>query len=332
MQMFAADIRKFVKHLIFIRRPALVKRILYGYFNTLIRKKDVLRSIELAITYQCQAKCHKCYAANLMDRNRDVLNSKQIKEIITQAKKLGLVHVNLTGGEPLLRKDLPDIIEACGPHDIMVSVVTNALSLTRGKIKSMKKAGLNTIQISLDSSLSETHDMLRGVPGCYNAVMNAAAWAREFNINLCFSTVLSTEATGDENEMKRLLRLCEREGAFLLICDSAAVGGWEGHISKMLTREERNMTLERLMLHPHARHHYMYNFRGRRGCPAGVEKIYITAYGEVTPCDLIHDSFGNVLKEPLAGIWNRMCEHPLYSQKSYDCVRYLDVFKKQNEL
>ena len=66
----------------------------------------------------------------------------------------------------------------------------------------------------------------------------------------------------------------------------------------------------------------MYNFRGKFGCPAGIEKIYINAYGKVTPCNLIHDEFGDLRTIPLEKVWKKMGEHPVYSQKMRDCVRY----------
>jgi len=320
-------ISKFIRHLKFVKSPILSGRIISGYFNTLARMRNVLRSVELAVTYHCQAACHKCYSANLFEKNKDYLTVAQISGIIKQAMGLGLIHVNITGGEPTLRSDILEIIDACSPEKIMVSLVTNALGLTKDQIRLFKKHRLNTIQISLDSADRQVHDRLRGVPGCYDKAMAAASWAREFGINLCFTTVLSTEASSNSSEMNKLLDLCVREKAFLLICDSAAVGGWKNKNEKMMTCAERNETLEGLMRHPNARHHNMYNFRMRTGCPAGIEKIYITAYGDVTPCDLIHDSFGNVLKEPLRDIWKKMQNHPIYATKGYDCIRYLDKFK-----
>ena len=320
------NIDKTVRHLKFIRNPVLVGRILNGYFNTVVLRRDTLRSIELAVTYQCQASCHKCYAMNLRKDDAEYLNSAQISDIIGQAMKLGLIHVNITGGEPTLRSDLYEIIEACQPDKIMVSLVTNALSLTREKVQRLKRAKLNTIQISLDSVERDTHDRLRGVKGCYDKVMAVAAWAREAGINLCFSTVYSTEETSDKDEVRKLLELAKKEKAFLLICDSAAVGGWADKHEKIMDRAERNSTLKELMRHPAARHHNMYNFNMKVGCPAGVEKIYITAYGDVTPCDLIHEPFGNVCKESLKKIWDRMRREPPYSEKMYDCVRYFNSY------
>ncbi len=274
---------KTAKHLAFIKKPAVMTRVVRGYFRTAVLRRDTLRSIELAITYACQAKCRKCYAAKLNDGKRRYLTVEQIRGIIDQAMRLGLIHVNLTGGEPSLRKDLLEVVKACRPDRLVVSMVTNTLALSRERMRELKEAGLNTIQISLDSAERRIHDQSRGVPGCYDKALAAAAWAREFGINLCFSTVLSTEPDSNLRAMKSLLELAEQEKAFLLLCDSAAVGGWEGRGEMMMSCAQRNRTLAQLMRHPCARHHNMYNFRIKSGCPAGIEKIYITAHGDVTP-------------------------------------------------
>ena len=317
------DWKKAWRHRVFFKNHRLVRRILNGYFRTLVLRQDRLRSVELALTYRCQAKCHKCYAANLIREDRKPLSVEQIRTIWKQCLALGAIHVNLTGGEPSLRSDLPDIIRACTPYQNMVSIVSNCLLIDEKMIAAWAEAGLNTLQASLDSADGEVHDMLRGVPGCYDHVINAARLCHKYGINICFSTVLSPESTSDKTQMWKLLELCEKEDAFLLICDSAQVGGWEGQDEKMFTREDRNTALMELLKHPRARHHNLYNFRGKQGCPAGIEKIYITAYGDVTPCDLVHEPYGNVLEEPLETIWRRMGKDPRWAQKTWECVRYL---------
>lgn len=322
---------KFFKHLCFIRDPWLVLRIFKGYFRTLVLKKNVLRSIELAITYNCQARCHKCYALHLNDPSRKTLTPAQIENLMDQACRLGLIHVNITGGEPLLNPDLPEIIRICSSRHLIVSVVTNGMLLTQELVRRMKDAGLNTIQISLDSASMDVHNRLRGMPGCYERIMESLEWFKKNNINVCFSTVLSPESTSNSDEMKDLLELAKKTNTFLLICDSASIGGWAGQPDKMFSCQERDSILKELMLHPHARHHSMYNFRLSPGCPAGIEKIYITAYGDVTPCDLIHDSFGNVLKEPLSSIHKRLSQDERFLAKSSQCIRYLDEVCKPAE-
>jgi radical SAM protein with 4Fe4S-binding SPASM domain len=248
---------------------------------------------------------------------------EQIDSIWQQSLHLGAIHVNLTGGEPTLRPDLLEIVKTCTPDRAMVSIVSNTLRIEEDTIAAWARAGVNTLQASLDAATPDVHDQLRGIPGTFDKVINATRLCHKYGINICFSTVLSTESNSNQNQMWDLLRLCEQENAFLLICDSASVGGWEGQAEKMLSREERNAALKELLKHPKARHHNLYNFRGRQGCPAGIEKVYITAYGDVTPCDLIHEPFGNVLEEPLESIWKRMCKDARFAQKTSECVRYL---------
>jgi MoaA/NifB/PqqE/SkfB family radical SAM enzyme len=317
------DWKKAWRHRVFLKKPKLQWRVFNGFFNTIVRRKDMLRSVELAVTYACQAKCHKCYSANLFRKGQKPLSVEQIRDVWKQCLKLGAIHVNITGGEPTLRHDLVDIVRVLTPDRSMVSIVSNSERIDENTIATWARAGVNTLQASLDSADPHVHDELRGMPGVFDKVMNAARLCHKYGLNICFSTVLSTESTSDESQMWKLLELCEKEDAFLLICDSAQVGGWEGQEGKMMTREERNKALAELLKHPRARHHNLYNFRGRSGCPAGIEKIYITAYGDVTPCDLIHDPFGNVLEEPLETIWKRMCKDRRFAQKTTECVRYL---------
>jgi len=317
------DWKKAWSHRVFLKNPKLLCRVFNGYFQTMGLRKDRLRSVELAVTYRCQAKCHKCYSAKMIRKNQKPLTVEQIKTVWKQCLDLGAIHVNLTGGEPTLRPDLVEIIKAVTPDRNMVSIVSNTERIDEPTIVAWAKAGLNTLQASLDSADPEVHNSLRGIPGLYDKVIQAARLCHKHGINICFSTVLSTESTSNQDQMWKLLDLCEQEDAFLLICDSASVGGWEDQGGKMFTREERNAVLETLLKHPKARHHNLYNFRGRQGCPAGIEKLYITAYGDVTPCDLMHDTFGNVLEEPLETIWKRMCKDQRFAQKTCECIRYL---------
>ena len=314
---------KYIDHIRFVRSPRKIARTANGYFQTRVLKRNRLRSIELAVTYSCQASCHKCYSANLSAPTENLLTVEEIRDTVQQAKKLGLIHVNLTGGEPTLRKELPDIIRACDPQNITVSLVTNGIKIRKSHMQEMKRAGLDTIQISIDDADPKEHDRLRGVPGCFHQALRVAEWARELNINLVFSCVLSTENTGDNlAKVYDLLELARKEKAYLLLNDGAAVGGWEGQSEKMYDNEDRNKNLFKLLESSHTRHHSMYNFRGEFGCPAGIEKFYISAYGKVTPCNLIHDEFGDVRKQGLKEIWNEMGLHPVYSQKMRDCVRF----------
>ncbi|MBS3095484.1 hypothetical protein J4231_02280 [Candidatus Woesearchaeota archaeon] len=81
--------RKALKHLGYIKSPRLGARIATGFVKGMLLKMPVLRSVELAINYECNAKCDMCYARDLLDSKRINLSVEQIKNIWNQAHDLG---------------------------------------------------------------------------------------------------------------------------------------------------------------------------------------------------------------------------------------------------
>jgi len=315
--------KKLTKHLSFIKNsPLAAPRIAKGFFKKIILKQQVLRSVEIAVTYNCQCKCDMCYAGRLKQNKRE-LTIGQIKDIWEQCYKLGAIHVNITGGEPLLRKDVTEIIKVFKPKSTIVSLVTNGLLLTKEKVKELKKAGLNSLQISLDSIYDSEHDELRKVSGCYERLMKGLRYAKEEGIIVCLSSVLSHE---NVPMFKKILELAEDLNVFLLINTAGVVGGWQDKESCLLDKKEME-ECEKIRSHPLSREDNIYNFSGKTECPAGREKIYITAYGDVMPCDRSHEIYGNVLKMPLKEIWKKMYKDPFWASYSKNCKRYIKEYK-----
>jgi len=313
-----------LKHVRFvIRQPLLVIRIGKGFFRALILRKPVLRSVELAVTYQCQCACDMCYAEKLADAGRKILTVDQIRTLWEQCHRLGAIHVNITGGEPLLRKDLCDVIRALKPDSTMVSLVTNGVLLTPERIDRLTAAGLRYLQISIDSLNPQEHDRMRGVPGCFRKAIDGAAYAKSIGLPVCLSTVISHDALKTPEKIWEMIRFAEKMDTFLLLNLAATAGGWTDRKDELLTQEDMALVAE-FRKHPAVRQDVMYNFRGKSGCPAGTEKLYVTAYGDVTPCDMVHISFGNVLDQPLKTIWERMRACPPFRKQSPQCLRCID--------
>ena len=110
---------KALKHIAYINNPSIAYNISKGLFYRNILKKHVLRSVELAITYKCNASCDKCYSRFLV-KNKEELSVQQINQIWKQCSSLGAFHINLTGGEPLLREDIFEIIVSLNPKKNIV--------------------------------------------------------------------------------------------------------------------------------------------------------------------------------------------------------------------
>lgn len=308
---------KILKHLKYMNYR-IRYRTVKGYFKRAILKKPVLRSVELAITYDCNAGCDMCYARNLKEKKK-LLTVEQIKNVWDQAYRLGAIHINVTGGEPLVRKDIYDIIKVLKPKSSIVSVVTNASLINEEVIKKLKEAGLNYLQISLDSTDPKMHNELRKIPNLYDKIINTVNLCKKYNINVCFSSVVYHEGI---KEFKKIVELAKKYDIFVLMNYVGIIGGWDRAVDKALTKEDFE-EIRNLMKDPNVRYHTMYNFSCRQECPAGKEKLYITAYGDVMTCVKIQQKvWGNVLNEPLKDIWMRMYNDPEFRRIEATCKRF----------
>lgn len=310
------------EHLKFVKKkPLVLLKIAKGFFRKLVLRQDVLRTVGLVVTYDCHYKCEFC-SAFLLKRDKPVLTVEQINDVLQQAFKLGVIHVNLTGGEPLMRDidELCAIIRNMSPKRCLSSLVTNCLLVTREKFAKLKKAGLDTVSLSIESMDPEKNDKLRGVKGAFSKTMEAIRYAKELDLNICLSTVIGHD---NQKEVERLLDFARKEDLFVLLNPVSSVGRWQGRNEKKMI-EEDIVAFDRLMEDGRIRSDISFNFSGKRGCPGGTERVYITAYGDVTTCPLVHVSYGNILEEPLAVIFKRMNNMPFLRKYNRLCKQSFD--------
>lgn len=326
-----------LEHLKFIKKkPRVIFRIIKGYFNKIVLGENVLRTVDFAVTYNCHYQCEYCSALLLKKGDKPILTVKEIDDILKQAFKLGAVHVNLTGGEPLTRDidELCQIIRNMSPKKIISSLVTNSMLVTREKLSKLKEAGLDTISISIESLDPEKNDKLRGVKGAFTKTMETIGLAKEIGLNICLSAVLCHD---NRKDIEQLLEYTEKEDIFLLLNPASSVGRWRGEGGKKMI-EEDIAAFEKLMRHKRVRSDISFNFNGKRGCPGGTERIYVSAYGDVFTCPLVHVGYGNLLKEPLEEIFNRMNSLPFIKKyfklckQSFDKDYYEKICKPAEEV
>tara|TARA_B100000929_G_C15474001_1_gene408835 strand:- start:350 stop:1492 length:1143 start_codon:yes stop_codon:yes gene_type:complete len=301
-------------------------RYFLGYFKTRVLKQRVLRSVELAVTYDCNLRCDKCFALKWLneENKRDYMTVDQIKKMWDEAYKLGAVHVNITGGEPLMRRDIVDVVKALKPKRTLVSIVTTGIFLTEEKARELKKAGLNTFQISLDSSIAVEHDKYRGYKGSYEKVFQAVEIARKVGINVILSTVI-THQNVKTPAIPNMLDIAEKNDTFLLLNIAGRSGGWSEKDYLLVEKEERNKFVTEFCKHPRARISQMFNFYGKPGiCNMGKDKLNISAYGEVYPCTYVAMVFGRLKDRSLKDIWDQMNEFKYFKGFTTSCRRVDD--------
>ncbi len=297
------QVEKALRHIGYMKsRPTLLYRTAEGFVRTMALGQNRLRSVEFAVTYRCNATCGFCYSLDLYNKQRQELTVDQFKKIWDQCYKLGAIHVNLTGGEPMLRSDLADVIRVMKPHGTMVSCVTNASLSTKSKLSELKDAGLGYLQISLDSANEKQHDVWRGIPGLHEKAVNTARMCKQLGIPCCFSSVVFHNGI---DTFEKIMKIAEELNVDILMNYVETVGGWKAQGNVSLLRDDLER-ITKLRTHPKVRHHSMYNFNGTKLCPVGREKIYLSAYGDVMSGVKVQNSFGNALETPLKQIWQRM--------------------------
>jgi MoaA/NifB/PqqE/SkfB family radical SAM enzyme len=309
------------RHLKFIKKsPIVFFRIVKDYFYVLVLRKNRLRTIDWAVTYRCNSKCVMCSAKTLMNNkknaNKKEMTPEQISMVWKQAVRLGAIHVNLTGGEPTVRntKEIEKIIKLLNAEGAIVSMVTNSIFLTKEMLSGFCFAGLNTLQLSLESMDSIEHDSVRGMAGNYFKVMEVLGWAKELGLNICLSAVITAN---NFDSVKRIIDFGKSENVFVLLNPISSSGKKSGDFKDSIAAKKSEYY--KLFNDSNVRADTLFNFRGGSGCPAGVERIYLTPYGEVMTCPHVQVSYGNVLEEPLEKIYNRISNFPYLKKFEKDC-------------
>jgi radical SAM protein with 4Fe4S-binding SPASM domain len=137
-----------------------------------MRGKRALISFDLEITARCNNNCRHCYI-NLPAGNKEAkekeLSPEEIGEIANEAVSLGAVWCLITGGEPFLRKDFPDIYLSLKKKGLLISVFTNATLITEEHIKLFKKYPPRDIEVTVYGVSEETYEQVTRAPGSFAA-------------------------------------------------------------------------------------------------------------------------------------------------------------------
>jgi len=302
------------------KKPKVIPRIISGFFRRIVLRQPVLRTIDWAVTYRCNARCVMCSARKLSDKRKE-MTLEDRKNVWEQAKKLGVIHTQFTGGEPMcmgidwMEKAIRDL----DPENFLVCMSTNAQLLDDEKLARLHKAGMDTIQISLDSTDPETHNQLRGLKNNYEHIMHLFRKAKEIGFVVGLGCVISKS---NIDEVKKLAEFTKKEKVMLCLNIASSPDNWKGVGKKYYQSFGKDMIeyekYKEILDIPHARNDTFMNFTGKSGCPAG-ERIYISAYGDVFTCPHVQISHGNVLEEPLKDIWERMLKTEPYNEPSPTC-------------
>ena len=174
------------------------------------------------LTYSCPLQCPYC--ANPIDYayHQAELDTENWKRVLTQARKMGAVQLGFSGGEPLIRKDLSELVKHAGDLGYYSNLITSGYGLTEEKIIQLKEAGLDHIQVSIQASTQELNDHIAGTAS-FEHKKEVARLVKKHGYPMVLCVVMHRE---NIHQMAEILAMAEELGADYLELANTQYYGW----------------------------------------------------------------------------------------------------------
>ena len=266
-------------------------------------------------TEACNLKCGHCYLS-AGRRGSDELSSEEGLSLIDQLADAGTKMVILTGGEPLMRRDIDELAQYASSREMMAVIGTNGTLLTLSRARELKEAGVAGVAISLDSLSPEKHDDFRGVAGAWEGALqgirNCVAEGLPVMVQM---SVLPWNYT----EVVDMMEFAHKEDAtsfnlYFLVCtgrgerlSDITPQQYEDVLATLVEAQERYpQMMVRARCAPQIirmASQMESPLLASAGCLAARRYCRITPSGEVTPCPYLPLTGGSVRERPFKDIW-----------------------------
>ena len=270
--------------------------------------------MDLALTYRCNNDCTHCY--NARPRDYPESSSADWKCMLDRIWELGIPHVVFTGGEPSLRNDLPELVAYAQGKGLISGLNTNARRLSdRQYLQQLVEAGLDHVQITLESHLPEIHDRMVKCRGAWKQTVAGLENALDSPLFVMTNTTMlkdnSPHLAGTLHFLAGLG--VPTVGLNALIYSgrgcSAGSGLEETDLLPLLqiARQITEQNEQRLIWYTptqYCQFDPMQLELGVKGCTAALYNMCVEPDGGVIPCQSFYHQLGNLLQDPWDGIWN----------------------------
>lgn len=273
-------------------------------------------SIYLCVTDKCPNNC--VYCSSKHRKHEEELTTEAWIRTINELQDMNTSIIGITGGEPMIRKDIYKLVEAIDDRSKSI-LFTSGINLSLKKAQLLKEKGLFGLGISLDSADQEKHNVNRNSDQAFDYALRALRIARKANLYTIAQTVIIKEEVNEEN-LFRLFRLAKKNGAHEvkilepILSGNLLIDVKDNHKNAGLLYDEE--TRNQLVVIQHKANKlkgmpkistFAYTeSKGKFGCGAGTQHSYISASGDMYPCDFVSMNFGNVQEESVSVLWHNM--------------------------
>lgn len=303
-----------------------------------IQNRNLPSLMSLAVNDACNAACEHCsFFTAVEEPNRPLLSLSAIQKLIQDAQELGVSVINFVGGEPLMRKDLPDIIRSVNKELSTTILFTNGWFLEE-RVKELKQAGLDSIYISIDAANATDHDRFRRQEGLFQKAINGIQLAKKMGFSVGISTTMTPE-TYRQGELKAIIELGKQIGIHEVLVFDALPTGRYNHRDDLVDQSDWVEDMMR-SAHPYNQDStypgvtFFAYFTSHKsvGCSCGTSYFYVSPYGDIMSCDFNHRKFGNVLDEPLWKLWEQLTTLPEFCRSKWGGCKIKDADQRSQNI
>jgi radical SAM protein with 4Fe4S-binding SPASM domain len=274
------------------------------------------------VTTRCNLDCIHCYAGSV-DSTRAELSTVEGKQLLDQIAGIDKFRmIVITGGEPLLRKDIFELVEYAGKLGFRIIFSTNGTLLTPGMAQDLARLGVVNFSISLDGFTPECHESIRRKPGSFQGAIDGLKAAAKTGVCL---QVNFTAMRRNLPELPGVIDLAESLKADIVMVFQAVPPQGERESLELDADEQLDLIrtiaekqrTSRALLMPVCCPEYWAWLAGQRhfspgsgilniafsGCGAGRGFVYVRSDGEIWPCNFVPLSAGSVREKSFGDIW-----------------------------
>ena len=267
------------------------------------------------LTYRCALRCPYCSNPTDLAAHDGELATAEWMRVLDEAEDLGVVQVHFTGGEPLARKDLEELLVRARTLGLYTNLVTSGVPLARDRLATLATKGLDHVQVSVQSTRPDRADRIAGYAAHADKI-RVMHWAKELGLALTMNVVLHRE---NLDEIDELVALAEEVGAERLELANAQYVAWalENRDALLPTRPALEVAARAAARHKTRLAGKMdvlfvkpdYFGTTPKACMDGWARrfLHVTPDGRVLPCHAATSistlRFDSVKQRRLADIW-----------------------------
>jgi len=268
------------------------------------------------VTRECNMKCSHCYINATDKKLNNELTTQEAKNLMDQIYQVSAPLLILSGGEPLLRPDILELISYGSKIGLKMGLGSNGSLIDELMAKKLKEAGVATVSVSLDSNIAAQHDEFRGVNGAWEKAVQACKVLRKNNVLVQVNTTLTQQNYDQIDDIMSLAENIGVENFHLFFLVPTGRGTKLTDISpekyeEMISKTFAKTANHKLNVRPSCAPQFMRIAKDMgldmrqwiRGCIAGLYYCRIYPNGDVTPCPYLPVKLGNIREKSFKEIW-----------------------------